>query len=152
MAAVNGERRIIARRNFKSRGSFEINNSDGEQPRSETRCVLDERRLTIRDQIHKAGYEIRASAAASIPRFGITIPSLLDIQQKRDAEKEREKHPSNASHWRSDGIGRTKIDLPPIDENTALFLSTAIMDKDVDLDRISVLEQEIEDLTASTEQ
>jgi hypothetical protein len=42
--------------------------------------------------------------------------------------------------------------LPPIDENTALFLSTAIMDRDVDLDRISVLEQEIEDLTASTEQ
>ncbi|KAK3821781.1 MAG: hypothetical protein J3Q66DRAFT_156561 [Benniella sp.] len=67
-------------RNSKSRVSFEINNPDGEQPRSETRCVLDEQRLTIRDQIHKMGYEIRVSRAASIPRFGITAPSSLDNQ------------------------------------------------------------------------
>ncbi|KAF9357448.1 hypothetical protein BGX34_009366 [Mortierella sp. NVP85] len=170
-----------------------INNSEGEQLRSETKCVLDERPLTIRDRIHKMGYEIRASAAASIPRFGITIPTSLDIRQKRDVEKEREMQRlrlmsrfdhkgGNSGVCTHDNLVRPSMEqldalrvpretgtpkdpnvatrirtalptqLPPIDENTALFLPTAIMDKDVDLDRISVLEQEIEDLTASAEQ
>jgi len=188
-------------------GRLEINNSEGEQARSETKCVLDERPLTIRDRIHKMGYEIRASAAASIPRFGITIPTLLDIRQKRDLENEREMQRLRLMSRFDvfDGIGQARVDhkggdrsntgvcthdnlvrpsveqldtlrvpretgapkdpnvatrirtalptqLPPIDENTALLLPTAIMDRDVDLDRISVLEQEIEDLTASTEQ
>jgi hypothetical protein len=39
--------------------------------------------------------------------------------------------------------------LPSIDENTALFPSTGIMDKGIDLDRISVLEQETERLQSS---
>ncbi|KAK3821821.1 MAG: hypothetical protein J3Q66DRAFT_427707 [Benniella sp.] len=188
-------------------GRLEINNSEGEQPRSEAKCVLDERPLTIRDRIHKMGYEIRASAAASIPRFGITIPTSLDIRQKRDVEKEREMQRLRLMSRFDvfDGIGQDRVDhkggnrsntgvcthdnlvrpsvehldplrapqetgalkdpnvatrirtalptqLPPIDENTALLLPAAITDRDVDLDRISVLEQEIEDLTAFTEQ
>lgn len=55
--------------------------------------VLDQRPLTIRDRIRKMGSEIRASASATIPRFGIVTPYSysLDIRQKRDVEREREK-------------------------------------------------------------
>ncbi|KAK3821812.1 MAG: hypothetical protein J3Q66DRAFT_427671 [Benniella sp.] len=130
---------------------LKINNSEGEQPRPETKRVLDERPLTIRDRVHKMGYEIRASAAASFPRFDITIPTSLDIRQKCDAEKNETgapKDPNVATRIRT----ALPMQLPAIDENTALFLPTAITDRDVDLDRISVLEQEIEDLTGSTEQ
>ncbi|KAF9961793.1 hypothetical protein BGZ65_010186, partial [Modicella reniformis] len=56
-----------------------------------TEGILDERPLTIRERIHRMGFEIRTSAAASITRFGIKTSSSLEIRQMRDAEREREK-------------------------------------------------------------
>lgn len=69
---------------------FHADYPEEEHPLLESRCVLDERPLTIGDRIHKMGSEICASAAASIPRFGIMVPSSLNIRQKRDAEMECE--------------------------------------------------------------